>query len=254
MSVVRDTLIVFQRQMSVSLRNPAWTVIGLTQPILYLACLGPLLQNLGDSPGFPSGFSSWQIFVPGLLIQLGLLGSGFVGIAIIADARKGVIERMRVTPVSRTALLLGRVARDVVTLVAQGIILLLVGIAFGLRAPVLGVVIGLAFVAVLAISLASLSYALGLRIKDEHAFAPLLNTIIIPMTLLAGIILPMSGAPQWLNVVSRLTPFRYIVDATREAFLGRYSGHEFVWGALVAVGLAIVSVFAGTRTFKRENA
>ncbi len=253
MSIGRDTWVVFQRQMSMSLRNPAWTVIGLTQPILYLTCLGPLLQNMENSPGFPAGFSSWQIFVPGLLIQLGLFGSGFVGISIIADSRTGVIERMRVTPVSRTALLLGRVGRDVVTLVTQGIILLLVGLAFGLRAPIVGVLIGLAFVALLAVSLASLSYSLGLQIKEVHAFAPLLNAVIIPMTLLAGIILPMSGAPKWLDIVSRLTPFRYIVDATRDAFLGRYTAHEFVWGVLVAVGLAIVSVFLGTWTFRREN-
>ncbi len=254
MSIGRDTFIVFRRQMTLSLRNPAWTVIGLTQPILYLTFLGPLLRNLSHSPGFPPGISSWQVFVPGLLIQLGLFGSGFVGMSIIADWNSGVIERMRVTPISRTALLLGRVGRDVVTLVTQGVILLLVGIAFGLRAPVLGVLIGLAFVAVLAISLSSLSYALGLRIKNEEAFAPLLNTIIIPMTLLSGIILPMSGAPGWLNVVSRFTPFRYIVDAVRDAFLGRYSAPAFMWGVLVAVGLAIVSVYAGTRTFQRENA
>ena len=160
---------------------------------------------------------------------------------------------MRVTPVSRAALLLGRVGRDVVTLVTQGVILLLAGVAFGLRAPVLGVVIGLAFVALLAISLSSLSYAIGLWIKNEDAFAPLLNAIIIPMVLLAGIILPMSGAPGWLNVVSRLTPFRYLVDAVRNAFLGRYTTHEFVWGVLVAIGMAILSVFLGTRTFQREN-
>jgi ABC-2 type transport system permease protein len=237
-----------------SLRNPAWTVIGLVQPILYLTFFGPLLKNVSKSPGFPAHATSWQVFVPGLLIQLGLFGSSFVGISIIADWRSGVIERMRVTPVSRSALLLGRVGRDVVTMLVQGTILVLAGVAFGLRAPVLGVLAGLGFIAALAVSLSSLSYALGLRIKNEDAFAPLLNAIVIPVMLLAGIILPMTAAPGWLNVVSRFTPFRYLVDAARQAFLGAYSGSEFVWGVLVAAGLVLVSVWAGTRTFQKESA
>jgi ABC-2 type transport system permease protein len=254
MSLRHDTLVIFKRQMSSSLRNPAWTVIGLVQPILYLTFFGPLLRNLLDESGLPAHTNSWQIFVPGLMIQLGLFGSSFVGIGIIADWRSGVIERMRVTPVSRIALLLGRVGRDVITLTTQAVILVLAGVAFGLRAPVVGVLVALAFVSVLAVSLSSLSYALGLRLKSEAVFAPMLNAIIIPLMLLAGIILPMSMAPEWLNVVSRFTPFRYIVDAVRDAFLGQYSSAEFAWGIMMAVGLAIVSVYAGTRTFLKENA
>jgi ABC-2 type transport system permease protein len=254
MSLARDTGVIFRRQFSLSLRNPAWTVIGLVQPILYLCFFGPLLRNVADSPGFPPHANPWQVFVPGLLIQLGLFGSSFVGISIIADWRSGVMERMRVTPVSRAALLFGRVGRDVVTMLVQGTILVLAGVAFGLRAPVLGVLIGLGFIAALAISLSSLSYALGLRLKSEDSFAPLLNAIVVPVMLLAGIMLPMSGAPHWLDIVSRCTPFRYLVDAARAAFLGEYSAHTLLWGAAVAVGLVAVSVVAGTRTFQRENA
>jgi ABC-2 type transport system permease protein len=66
--------------------------------------------------------------------------------------------------------------------------------------------------------------------------------------------LPMSGAPHWLDIVSRCTPFRYLVDAARAAFLGEYSAHTLLWGAAVAVGLVALSVVAGTRTFQRENA
>src|SRR4051794_9492877 len=120
MQVLRDTFLIFRRQMLQSLRNPAWVVIGLVQPILYLAFFGPLLTGVVGSRGFPAG-NAWQVFVPGLLLQLGLFGSVFVGFAIIAEWRMGIIERMRVTPVSRLALLLGRVLRDVVVLLTQSI-------------------------------------------------------------------------------------------------------------------------------------
>ena len=78
--------------------------------------------------------NAYQIFVPGILVQLGIFGSLFVGFGLIAEYRAGVIESQRVTPASRTALLLGRVLRDVVVLLVQGTLLVLVSIPLGLRA------------------------------------------------------------------------------------------------------------------------
>jgi ABC-2 type transport system permease protein len=252
METLRDILLIFRHQMRLSLRTPVWVIIGLTQPILYLALFGPLLTGVASSPGFPAG-DAWQVFVPGLLVQLGLFGAAFVGFGIIGEMRFGVVERMRVTPVSRLALLLGRVLRDVVVLLVQSVLLVSVGVALGLRAPVTGVLIGLAFVMLLAVSLASLSYATGLLTKREDTFAPLLNMVTVPVLLLSGILLPMSLAPGWLSALSRLNPFRYIVEAIRSAFLGEYATAEIAQGVVVALVLAVVSVSVGVRTFRREN-
>ncbi len=115
MQTAKDTTLIFRRQLTLLARNPVWVFVGLMQPILYLAFFGPLLTRIVSVRGFPSG-NAWQVFVPGLLVQLGLFGAAFVGFTIIAEWRNGVIERMRVTPVSRLALLLGRVLRDVVVL------------------------------------------------------------------------------------------------------------------------------------------
>jgi ABC-2 type transport system permease protein len=253
METLHDTLLIFGRQMRLSLRNPVWVVIGLIQPVLYLAFFGPLLVGIAGVPGFPPG-SAWQVFVPGLLVQLGMFGAAFVGFGIIGEWRLGVVERMRVTPVSRLALLLGRVLRDVVVLLVQAVVLVAAGVAFGLRAPVAGVLIGLGFVVLLAVSLASLSYAAGQLTRSEDAFAPLLNMIVVPLLLLSGILLPMSLAPGWLEALSRANPFRYIVEAMRDVFVGRYATAEVAAGLAVAVALAVASVAVGTRTFRRENA
>jgi ABC-2 type transport system permease protein len=255
MSFARDTILIFRRQLRLMLRQPAWLIIGLIQPILYLVFFGPLLTRIagGGLPGFPAG-NSYSFFVPGLLIQLGLFGASFVGFSIIADWRAGVIERFRVTPVSRLALLSGRVLRDVLTLLVQAIILVLAGLAFDLRAPVAGVLIGLGFIAVVAISLAAISYSVALVLKSEDALAPLLNMVMVPLLLLSGIMLPMTLGPGWLQGIARATPFRYIIDAMRAAFQGRYGGTIMVEGIAVAVGMAAVCVWVASRAFVRENA
>src|ERR1700685_975154 len=243
MSFITDTLFVFRRQQRLILRVPVFLIVGVLQPILYLALFGPLLTKLpagtlSGGSGAGGTAEAYRFFVPGLLIQLALFGSTFVGFAIISEWRSGVIERYRVTPVSRVALLTGRVMRDVVTLIVQSTVLILAGVAFGLRAPVGAILLSYVFIVLVAVGLASLSYATALRIKSEDAFAPLVNSVVVPLILLSGIMLPMTLGPGWLQGVARISPFRYIIDAMREAYAGTYWNAVMVEGLCVAVGPA----------------
>jgi ABC-2 type transport system permease protein len=254
MTFFRDTWLIFSRSMRLSLRNPIWVVLGLIQPILYLVLFGPLLKKVvASTPGLPPG-NEWQIFVPGLLVLLGLFGAAFVGFGLIAEWRAGVIERQRVSPASRVALLAGRVLRDVVVLLVQAIILTLVAIAFGLRAPVGGVILAIVVVAGLGAAFASLSYGAALRLKSEDALAPLFNGLAIPLQLLSGILLPMSIAPLWLRDISNVNPLKHIVDGVRVFFTGDIASSAGVWGLVWTLGLVIAGLWFGTSTFRRESA
>jgi ABC-2 type transport system permease protein len=250
--VIGDTLLIFRRAMRLSLRNPVWVILGLIQPILYLALFGPLLKKVVQSPGFPPG-DAWQIFVPGLLVQLGIFGAAFVGFGLIAEMRNGVIERMRVSPASRVSLLLGRVLRDVVVLVVQGIILVGCAALFGLHAPLAGIVLGIVVVALLGAAFSSASYSAALILKSEDALAPLFNGLFLPILLLSGILLPMSLAPRWLQIVSDVNPMKHVVDGVRALFLGHVGTSTVFWGAFATVALVVAGLTLGTRTFQRES-
>lgn len=252
MRVAAETWLVFTRSLRLALRNPVWGIIALVQPVLYLALFGPLLEPLTTGPGFPPG-DAWQIFVPALLVLLGLFGSAFVGFGLIAELRNGVVERMRVTPVSRLALLAGRVLRDVVVLIVQAAILVLVAVPFGLTVPVPAALAGIGLVALLGVTFSSASYAVALIVKTEDALAPLLNSVSIPLLLLSGILLPMSLAPRWLYWLSRANPLSYVVDGARALFLGDYASGSVGVAVLVALGLAAMSLAWGVRTFRRES-
>ena len=249
-TLLRDTGTVFRRAMRMSLRNPAWLVIMMMQPILYIVLFGPLLEPLSGQLG---AGNAYQIFVPGILVQLGIFGSLFVGFGLIAEYRAGVIESQRVTPASRTALLLGRVLRDVVVLTVQGTLLVLVSIPLGLRAPFWGVVLTLLVVAMLGAAFASVSYALALTLKSEDAFAPLLNAFVLPVLLLSGILLPMTLAPAWLQTVSDINPLKHVVEGARAFFLGGYDTSTAWWGAALTVLLAVLGWAFGVRRFHRES-
>jgi ABC-2 type transport system permease protein len=139
--MLTETSVIFNRQMRQLLRNPVWIVFGLTQPVLYLALFGPLLENL--SAGGLGGNDSWRILVPGLLVQLVIFSGGFAGFGIIQELREGVVDRQRVTPAHRASLLLGRSLTMALTSLVQGVLLVLVAIPFGLRASWLGVTLSL---------------------------------------------------------------------------------------------------------------
>ncbi|MEV5429836.1 ABC transporter permease [Streptomyces sp. NPDC052701] len=248
--LLHDTALIYGRCLRQSLRSGFALLFGVLMPLLYLVFFGPLLTDL---PLGGQG-SSWQVLVPGLLLQLALFGASFAGFAIIIEKGQGVVERMRVTPVSRLALLLGRVLRDATVFVFQAVLLVLAAVAMGLRAPLPGVLIGFAFVALLTVSLASLSYALGMRLSTPQTFGPAINALTMPSMLLSGLMLPMTLGPAWLDVLSHLMPFRYLVDAVRDAYVGAYATAHMLYGVLAAVGLTVLAVTVGTRVFRTAGA
>ncbi|MFF5010129.1 ABC transporter permease [Streptomyces phaeochromogenes] len=248
--LLQDTALIFERYLRQTLRSKFAMLFGVLMPLLYLLFFGPLLTDLP----LGGGGSSWQVLVPGLLLQLGLFGAAFAGFMIIVEKSHGVVERMRVTPVSRLALLLGRVLRDTAVFVFQAVLLVLAAVVMGLRAPLAGILIGFAFVALLTVSLASLSYALAMRLSSAHTFGPTINALTMPSMLLSGLMLPMSLAPGWLDALSHVMPFRYLVDAMRDAYVGSYASSSMLYGALVAVGLTGIAVTVGTRVFREAGA
>jgi ABC-2 type transport system permease protein len=124
----------------------------------------------------------------------------------------------------------------------------------GLRAPLAGILIGFGFVALLTFSLASLSYVLALRLPSPQEFGPAINTLAMPSMLLSGLMLPMALAPGWLDVLSHFMPFRYLVDAVRDAYVGHYATATMLYGVLAAAALTALAVTVGTRTFRGAQA
>jgi ABC-2 type transport system permease protein len=253
MRAIRDTWLIFVRYVGITIRNPAWVVIGIVQPLFYLVLFAPLLKSIAAAPGFPRG-GAYNVFVPGLLIQLGMFGAAFVGFSLIAELRYGVVERMRVTPVSRLALLLGRALRDVVTLLVQSVLIVVLSLPFGLEIRPGGVLVVLGLLVLIGLLMASLSYALALWLRSEDALAPLLTTVTLPLLLLSGVLLPLSLAPDWLRAIAAANPLTYAVDAARAVFNDHISDPSVVKGVVIIGVLAFAAVALAARSFGRATA
>jgi ABC-2 type transport system permease protein len=253
MKLLRDTWLIFARNVVATLREPVWVVIGLFQPVCFLVLFAPLLNGLEGTPGFPPG-DALDVFTPGLLVLMGLYGAAFVGFGLIPDLRDGLIERLRVTPVSRLALLLGRTLRDVLILLVQSLLLVAIAWPFGLGVDPLGLVLVLGMLVLLGLIMASCSYALALALKSEDALASLLNTVAVPMTLLSGIYLPLALAPDWLQTIAGVNPLAYAVNAARALMGGDFGDASVLYGFAVLAPLAVLALWWAARAFRKATA
>lgn len=252
MKTIRDTWLIFRRSLVLTLRQPVWIVFGMMVPVLYLVLFGPLLEGAMQSAG--TGTNAFNWFVPGLIIQIAIFGTAFGGFGLIAELRSGVVERMRVTPMSRASMLLGRSLRDVVILMVQATIMIVLAIPFGLQIDPQSIVAMLGLLLLIGLSVAPLSYAGALYLKTEDAFAPLVNAIALPLLLLSGILLPMALAPDWLQFLSTINPLTHAVDAARALFNGDWGNPDVAVGVGISAIFAIFAVWVGSRSFSRAVA
>src|SRR5215831_16492584 len=130
MKFVRDTWLIFSRQMLMMAREPVWIFFGLAQPVTYLLLFAPMLKL---ALHVDNTTKAYLVYVPGLLTVMVILGGMYTGFGLLAELRAGVIERSRVTPVSRVSLMVGRALREVVTLLGQSVVITVLALPFGLR-------------------------------------------------------------------------------------------------------------------------
>lgn len=235
---MRDIYLITMNEIRVTIRNPFWAFSGLFQPIIYLLLFGPLLNGVAGVRGFPGGGNAIQFFAPGLLIMNALFGSGFEGFTLRDKLDSGFLERLRVTPINRLSLALGFILQTSVNLVVQSILLLIVALFFGLKFDPLGALVLLVLVVLIAITMASVSYRLGLMIREGGILAGIVNTFVLPAMILSGIMLPISFGPPIIQMAARLDPFYYAVNASRVLIDGHLGDPS------VASALAIFAALA----------
>jgi ABC-2 type transport system permease protein len=245
-----QTGLFFRRKLLETLRQPVWIITGLSTPLLYLALFGPLLKPLAGRVGLPSG-QVLDLFVPGVLALMAFgagMGAGWV---VIWEMDSGVIERLRVTPASRLALLLGTVLRDIVMFAVPAVVVIAIAIPFGFHARWGGLALLLVLLAGLTASCSASSSALGIRLKQIGGLAAVVTGLQLPLTLLAGILLPLSLGPGWLRILGRLNPMYYAVEAARDLAAGTITTAAVGIGFLVTGAVAGLALWWGTRSYHR---
>jgi len=253
MKFFTDGVLLFVRHIKKTFRSPAWLIIGMSQPVLYLLLYMPLLKNVAGGGQAVSAVDVTRLFVPGMLVIMSM-GSLFAGFSFIPEMRQGLIARWIVTPASRVAILLSMVLNNLVTLSLQSIILIVIATFFGLRISVVGGVLTFILILLIGTSMAALSYAISLTTKNEMGLAQITNTFYLPVLLLSGIMLPISLAPHWIKVAAKFNPFYYAVEASRSLFGGNLTAPVVFVGYGITILLASICVWSAVKALQKMSA
>jgi ABC-2 type transport system permease protein len=244
-----DTWNVMTRELKPMLREPASVLFAMVQPLVFLALFAPLLP---DSSAF--GGSALQWFVPGIIAMTALMGASMTGSNLTLEINTGSHERLLVSPLRRSSLLVGRALKEVVPMLAQGVLIVAVVTPFDFDLHVGGVLVGLAVLALFSVGIGALSFALAIVSEGQDwLFWTVQQTLIFPLLLLAGVLLPLDGAPGWLRFLADLNPLGYIIEAERALFAGSFPADTVGYGALAAAAVAAVGLVVGLRTMRRSS-
>lgn len=245
-SLLRDSSIVMTRELRPAARDPFTVAFSLTQPLILLALFGPLLREVPGMEG-----QVWNWFVPGVLAMIAIFGTSMVGSNLLQEMQQGSHERMLVTPLRRSSLLIGRAWKEMIPLAAQAVVIILVALPLGLDLNPLGAAVGIVILGIFGIGLGALSYALALAVRQQDwVFWTVQQTLMFPMLILSGTMLPLDNAPGWMRFLAAINPLRHVVDTERALFMGDFGATQLLTGVVAAATVAVVGLGVGIKALR----
>jgi ABC-2 type transport system permease protein len=215
---MRHTAYLALRDLRALWRQPWYIAVTLVQPLIWLLLFGELFKSVADLPGFRSE-SYIAYLAPGIVIMSALFSSGWSGMSTIEDIDRGVTDRLLVSPVSRGALIAGRVAQSALVVVIQSVIMVALALAVGASFPggVLGVVVLILVAALLGAAFGALSNSLALVTRQEESLIGAVTFLVLPLTFLSTALMREDLLPGWMQTAASLNPVNWAIEAGRSA-------------------------------------
>jgi ABC-2 type transport system permease protein len=216
--LVLPALTLWWREVVRFYRQRARVVGVIASPVVFWLVIGS-----GFGTSFRSGATSsaagqqyLDYFYPGALIMIVLFTSIFTMMSVIEDRKEGFLLSVLVAPVSRSAIVLGKVLGGTTLATIQGLIFLVFAPFVGVHIDVGGFLLVTVTVFLVSFALTALGFAIAWPMDSTQAFHAIINLFLIPLWLLSGALFPLSGASGWLRVIMRINPLTYGVEALRD--------------------------------------
>jgi ABC-2 type transport system permease protein len=233
-------------------RQPAFAVATVAQPVIWLLLFGALFERVVTVAGFPAHGSYLEFLTPGVVVMTALFSSGWAGTVYIEDMARGVMDRMLASPVSRGAMVVGTLAYQGLTTVVQTALVLVIAVVAGARFPGGAAGVAVTFLAAVLVSVvfASLSDALALLLRQQEALIGISQFVVLPLQFLSSAVMDTRLSPGWVRAVARCNPVDWAVVAARQALSATPD-----WGAAgprlaLLAALAVVMAALATRAFR----
>ncbi len=269
----RDTFTLYRRSVIRMTRAPAQLYFSLIQPLIWFLLFGQVFSRLTTGFGASSGGQNSitaqfgtdnysAFFLPAIIIQMMVFGSANSALGIINDDQTGYLNKLRVAPINRLAILAGNLLADLTRMLLQVLVLLIVGILFGVRLehPELVLVIFIVS-ALFGLMMGGLGLYIGLTTRSTQATFLVINFFTLPLIFTSSAQLPTSLLPDWLQTVSQLNPVTYAINALRAVVIKlsapQIDRGETAWSvigisSLVLLVLMCITLGMATMKFRKQ--
>jgi ABC-2 type transport system permease protein len=251
MIAARQTWQVFLRSLRVLLRQPAFLLITVIQPVVWLLLFGALFKEVSRIPGFHGTYIDF--LTPGVVIMLALFSAGWSGMGAVEDIQSGVMDRMLASPVWRGSLNAGAVLYAAFSMMIQALLIIALALILGadFKGGVIGVIVMMLVAALLAAAVASLSNAVGLVGRQRETVIGTVSFFQLPLTFLSTGMMQKSLLPHWMQTAAKFNPVNWAVEAARSAAMQKTN-----WGLVgervaMLAALALVAGYLTSRAFSR---
>ena len=211
-----DGAVVAKRNLIKIKRVPEVLVFVLISPIMFVLLFAYVFGGSIDIPG-----SNYREFlIGGIFAQTVVFGATFTGAGLAEDMQKGIINRFRSLPMSRSAVLVGRTASDIVYNVLSLLIMSLTGLLVGwrMRGSLLDAIVGYGLLLLFAYAFSWVMAWVGLLVPSVEVVNNASFIVIFPVTFIANTFVPLENLPGPLRTFAEWNPVSAVTQAAREAF------------------------------------
>ncbi len=234
-------------------------ISSFAMPLLFLVIFGAGFGKL-IGQAVP-GVDYIKFMYPGILAMTVFFTSIMSGISIVWDREFGFLKEVLVSPMSRSGVLVGKAVGAAGIAIIQGCIMLVLAPILDVQISLNTVLQLLPLLLIISFTLSGLGLVIGSRMRSQQGFQMVMQLVIFPMMFLSGIFYPISGVATWLEVLSKINPVTYGIDAIRQVFLGTdvaavtIFGHtmSIIESALVVAVVGVVLLSAAIWVFNRQE-
>jgi ABC transporter DrrB family efflux protein len=233
-------------------RVPELLFFSTIQPIMFVLLFRYVF---GEAVKTPPGVNYVQFMMVGIFAQTMSFATAGTSVGLADDLHKGLVDRFRSLPMARSAVLIGRMASDLVRNMAVALIMIGVGLLVGFRFTngFLGALGGIGMLALISVAFATIGAWIGLSVRSAEA-ANLAGMIwIFPLTFTSNAFVPTQAMPDWLAAWADVNPVSVVVNACRGLFIGppTFSVTPAIWHGLAwCLGIIVVFGYLAIRKYK----
>jgi ABC-2 type transport system permease protein len=262
LKALTDGAIVAKRNLIKIKRVPDLLVFTTMSPIMFILLFAYVFGSQIKVPGL----SYREFLIPGIFVQTVIFGATITGAGMADDMQKGIIDRFRSLPMSRSAVLVGRTTSDVLNNVITIVIMSATGLLIGwrIRSSVGEAIGGFLLLLAFAYAISWVMALVGLIVPSPEVVNNASFMLIFPLTFIANTFVPTNNFPSVLRAIANWNPVSTVTEAARELF-GNTSTkfpppdvwslqHPVIYTLLWIVALLVVFVPLSVRQYKRAAA